>query len=79
MRKFAVILLISLFLGTGGALATGGDLDSPEQRAVPQSKIVVNVPPPENDWVGPAIGATGAVLAAVLGLWGISRRSRKGN
>ena len=78
MKIFVGTLLVSLFIGAGGIFAGGGNIDSPQQRAAPQSKIVVNVPPPKNDWIGPAIGATGAVFAAALGLWGISRRSRKG-
>jgi len=76
MKKFAVALLISLFLGTGTVLAGGGDLDTPQQQTMSQTKVVVIT---EDNWVGPAIGAAGAVLAAGLGLWGIRRRSRKGD
>lgn len=38
----------------------------------------VHVPPPENDWVTPTIGAVGAVAVALIG-YGLRRRSRKEN
>ncbi len=77
MRKFAVTFLFSLFLGIGVAMAGGGDFDSDQQRQVPQGKIVINVPPPENDWIGPALGAVGVIAAAGIGVYA-TRRNRKG-
>ena len=71
MKRLALAVLFSIFLGASTSLATGGD--------IPQNKIVVNVSPPENDWVSPAITAAGAVVVAGLGLWGISRSRRKGD
>lgn len=79
MKKLVLAFLFSLFLGTGLALAGGGVEDGPEQRSVPQTKVFVdvNVPDDGNNWVGPAIGATGAVIVAALGLLEVRRRSRK--
>ncbi len=76
MKRFAATLLVSLFLGVGAAYA-GNVGDSPQQQ-MPRSKIVINVPPPENDWVGSALGAVGVLGAAAIGLYA-ARRSRKGD
>ena len=74
MKKFAAILLVSLFLGAGTAYASNVG-DSPQQQ-MPQGKIVINVPPPETDWLTPTIGAVGAIAVALVG-YGLRRRSRK--
>ncbi len=78
MQRLAAALLISLFLGAGGAMAGGGDFDDSPQQQMPQSKIVINVPPAETDWVGPVVGAVGVIGAAAIGLYA-ARRKRKGD
>lgn len=77
MRKLLLALLLSLFLGTGVALAGGGYDVSPQQQSAPQGKIVVNVPDNGNDWVGPAIGAVGAIAAAGIGLYAVRSRRKE--
>ncbi len=76
MKKFAITFLFSLFLGIGAAMADGGDFDQGQQQ-MPQGKIVINVPPPENDWVTPVLGVVGVLGAAGIGVYA-TRRSRKG-
>ncbi len=76
MKRFAAILLVSLFLGVGAAYA--GNVGEPPQQQMPQGKIIINVPPPENNWVGPVVGAVGVIGAAAIGLYA-ARRNRKGD
>jgi len=76
MKKFAAILLVSLFLGVGTAYA-GNVGDSPQQQSMPQGKIVINVPEPKTNWQIPV----GVAVVTALGGIGVAlvRRSRKGN
>ncbi len=76
MKKLALTFLFSLFLGSGVAMATGGDFD-PEQQQMPQGKIVINVPEPKTNWQIPV----GVAVVTALGGIGVAliRRSRKGN
>ncbi len=76
MKKFAAILLVSLFLGAGTAYA-GNVSDSPQQQSMPQGKIVINVPEPKTNWQIPV----GVAVVTALGGIGVAlvRRSRKGN
>ncbi len=78
MKKFAAILLVSLFLGAGTAYA-GNVGDSPQQQSMPQGKINidVHVPEPKTNWQIPV----GVAVVTALGGIGVAlvRRSRKGN
>ena len=75
MGKFVAILLVSLFLGTGAALAGGGDFDQPQQQMAP-SKIVVNVPDNGNDWTVPIAVA---IITAAGGIGAAYWSRRKGD
>ena len=72
MKVFATAFLISLFLGTGIALAGGGEFT---QQQAPQTKIVVNIPEPETNWEIPV----GVAVVTAVGAIGVAlvRRRRK--
>lgn len=74
MKTLIITFLVSLFLGTGIALAGGGNFDEPPQQSVP--KVIVNVPEPQTNWAVPiTIALVGGL--ATLGAAYIARSKRK--
>ncbi len=76
MKRLLAGIVFSFFLSSGMALAGGGDFEDTPQQAVPQSKIIVNVPDDGNAWVIPVtVAVVGGI--ATIGAAYVARSRRK--
>jgi hypothetical protein len=75
MRTFLATAVLALFLAPA-AFAGGSFEDSPEQMAIPQTKVVV-VQPDGGDNTAIYVGAATAILVAGITTFGVIK-SRKG-